>query len=280
MGTQRYEKLNKVQDLLMEGQVVPASWLVEHGYSGALLKKYTAGGWLNSPARGVYRRPGPPLQWQHVAASLQRLSDFSLHIGGRTALTQQGRAHYLPMRGNETIRLYGPDTLLAWVNALGVPERFEGRSDAMFGALRAARDAKTGALATGKLDAAGLFNDKWGAWNIPLCYSSDERAILELLQDVPTRESVHEADVLMQGMVNLRPALLLKLLKACTSIKVKRLFLALAERHAHAWFKHLDKAVTNEEITLGEGKRMLEPGGTLHPRYMITLPSDLDDHTR
>lgn len=146
----------------------------------------------------------------------------------------------------------------------------------MFGALRAMRDANTGALVAGKLDAAGLFNEKWGAWNTPLCYSSDERAILELLQDVPTRESVHEADVLMQGMVNLRPALLLKLLKACTSIKVKRLFLALAERHGHAWFKHLD----HSKFTLGKGKRMLEPGGTLHPRYLITLPGDLDDHAR
>jgi len=276
MGTQRYEKLNKLQGLLREGQVVPASWLVENGYSGALLKKYTAGGWLISPARGVYRRPGPQLQWQHVAASLQRLSAYSLHIGGRTALVHRGRAHYLPMRGSETIRLYGPDTLPAWVNSLGVPERFEVRSDAMFGALRVMRDAGTGALDDAKLDAAGLTSNKWGAWDYPLCYSSDERAILELLQDVPTRETVHEADVIMQGLVNLRPALLLKLLQACTSVKVKRLFLALAERHGHAWFKHLDQT----KITLGKGKRMLVPGGALHPRYLITLPGDLDDHAR
>jgi hypothetical protein len=271
MGTQKYEKLNRIQDLLMEGQVVPTSWLVENGYSGALLNKYTDGGWLLSPARGVYRRPGPPLQWQHVAGSLQLLSEHTLHIGGRTALAQRGRTHYVPMRGSETILLYGPDSLPSWVNALGVSARFEVRSDAMFGALRLDSEASAG-----KLDAAGLTTIKWGAWDWELRYSSDERAILELLQDVPQREAVHEANVLMQGLVSLRPKLLSHLLKKCASIKVKRLFLALAERHDHAWFKHLDLG----KVELGAGKRMLVPGGTLHPKYLITLPSDLDDHAR
>jgi hypothetical protein len=97
-----------------------------------------------------------------------------------------------------------------------------------------------------------------------------------VLQDVPARESVYEADVLMQGLANLRPQRLMRLLSVCTSVKVKRLFLALAERHALPWFKHLD--VT--KVDLGRGKRMLVPGGKLDPKYLLTLPADLDAHTR
>ncbi|MEO8385236.1 MAG: type IV toxin-antitoxin system AbiEi family antitoxin domain-containing protein [Betaproteobacteria bacterium] len=271
MGTQKRQKLNQLQELLAEGLVVPRWWLEERGYSGALLKKYTDGGWLLSPARGAYRRPGAALKWQHVAASLQRLSEYSLHIGGRAALVQRGRAHYIPMRGSETILLYGPEVLPAWVNALGLPERFEMRNDAMFGSLRVTDTALTSAH-----DTAGLVITEWGSSDWKLCYSVDERAMLEVLQDVPQRETVHDADILMQGLLNLRPRLLSRLLAACTSIKVKRLFLALAERHEHAWFKHLDL----QKVELGTGKRMLSPGGKLHPKYLITLPGDLDDHAR
>jgi hypothetical protein len=56
----------------------------------------------------------------------------------------------------------------------------------------------------------------------------------------------------------------------------QRLFLALAERHAHAWFKHLHSS----KLDLGRGKRMLVPGGKLHPKYLVTLPADLDAHAR
>ncbi|HAN54925.1 MAG TPA: hypothetical protein DCQ77_01400 [Betaproteobacteria bacterium] len=116
----------------------------------------------------------------------------------------------------------------------------------------------------------------WGAWDWWLLYASNERAMFEVLQDVPAKESIYEADVLMQGLGNLRPARVTTLLKACASVKVKRLFLALAERHQHQWLAHLDLA----EVDLGKGKRMLAPGGKLHPKYLITLPADLDDHTR
>jgi len=244
---------------------------------------YVDSGWLVSPARGVYRRPGPSLKWQHVVASLQRVAGSYLHVGGRTALVQRGLGHYVRMSGPETIFLYGPEVLPAWVNKLGLQERFVVRNDAMFGSLRARRNA-SGALVdfhdaplqSKQLAEYGLQELIWGAWDWRLLYSTDERAMFELLQDVPTRESVYEADVLMQGLVNVRPARVMSLLMACASVKVKRLFLALAERHQHQWLAHLDLS----RVDLGKGKRMLAPGGKLHPKYLITLPDDLDDHTR
>ena len=284
MGEQKIAKINLLQGLLEEGLLAPTGWLEAQGYSRGLISRYVDSGWLVSPARGVYRRPGPALRWQHVVASLQLLAGGSyLHVGGRTALVQRGFGHYVRMGGPETIFLYGPEVLPAWVNKLGLREWFAVRNDAMFGNLRARRN-DSGALVDfhdeplqpKQLADFGLQEMTWGAWDWHLLYSTDERAMFEVLQDVPTRESVYEADVLMQGMVNLRPAWVMSLLIACASVKVKRLFLALAERHQHQWLAHLDLT----KVDLGKGKRMLAPGGKLHPKYLITLPADLDDHTR
>lgn len=283
MGEQKSTKINLLQDLLEEGLLAPTGWLEEQGYSRALISRYVDSGWLVSPARGVYRRPGPSLKWQHVVASLQLLAGSYLHVGGRTALVQRGLGHYIRMSGPETINLYGPEVLPAWVNKLGLQERFAVRNDAMFGSLRARRN-ELGALVdfhdvplqSKQLADFGLQEMTWGAWDWRLLYSTDERAMFELLQDVPAQESIYEADVLMQGLVNVRPARVMSLLMACASVKVKRLFLALAERHQHQWLAHLDLS----KVDLGKGKRMLAPGGKLHPKYLITLPADLDDQTR
>ena len=45
----------------------------------------------------------------------------------------------------------------------------------------------------------------WGPSNWPLALSSPERAILELLDELPRHESFHQADVLMEGLANLSP---------------------------------------------------------------------------
>ncbi len=283
MGLQDNRKVNRLASLLEEGLLASTSWLEEHGYSRPLLGKYVDSGWLESPARGVYRRPGPPLKWQHVVASLQLLHGSFSHVGGRTALEQQGLGHYVQMGGAQPILLYGPGVFPAWVKELGLKESFATRLDAMFAPLRVWRDKK-GVLRdfgdrpvdTRRLDEMGLREVPWGAWDWKLVHSTEERAILELLQEVPVRESVYEADVRLQGLANLRPQRLMALLEACSSVKVKRLFLALAERHAHAWFKHLEP----DRLDLGSGKRMLVPGGKLHPKYLITLPADLDAHAR
>ena len=145
MGEQKSTKINLLQDLLEEGLLAPTGWLEEQGYSRALISRYVDSGWLVSPARGVYRRPGPSLKWQHVVASLQLLAGSYLHVGGRTALVQRGLGHYIRMSGPETINLYGPEVLPAWVNKLGLQERFAVRNDAMFGSLRARRN-ELGAL--------------------------------------------------------------------------------------------------------------------------------------
>lgn len=112
-----------------------------------------------------------------------------------------------------------------------------------------------------------------GADSALVC-STPERAMLELCDGVSDAALVYEADALMQAMTTLRPQRIGLMLRHCRSIKAKRLFLALAERHKHAWLSH----VPLDGVELGRGKRALVPGGRLHPTYQITLPGDLDEH--
>lgn len=287
MVEQRKKHLNRLQRILPPGLLASASWLREHDYPTNLIAYYVSCGWLESPARGVYRAPGPPLKWQSVVASLQLIEGFYAHVGGRAAIVQRGLGHYGRLSGAEkiTVYVYGPETLPPWVNKLGIPERFEQRNDAAFSVLRVYRDEKgvlhrfsknEEPIPSEALGNLGLVEIKWGTFDWPLIFSTEERAILEVLQNVPERESIYEAYVLLQGLVNLRPERVSTLLRACHSIKAKRLFLALSAKLNHAWFKHLDL----RGVDLGSGKRSLFPGGRLDSKYHITLPADLDEHAR
>ena len=58
------------------------------------------------------------------------------------------------------------------------------------------------------------------------------------------------------------------LLEQCASVKVKRLFMVLAERCQHTWVKKLDLS----KVDFGKGKRMLVSGGRFDSKYDITVP--------
>jgi hypothetical protein len=218
-----------------------------------------------------------------VVASLQLFAELPLHVGGKTALVHRGLAHYLQLGQRETIRLYGPAKLPAWTEELQVEEKFLRHSDTAFDLPRIYRDSdrhifdeRGSPLQPSDLEASGLTLFSWGTWDWDLVYSSEERAVLEVLQDVPESETIANADVLIQGLTNLRPRRLTRMLEACRSVKVKRLFLALADRHEHAWLGQLDLS----KVDLGRGKRVLVRGGLLHPKYQITLPADLGAQAR
>jgi hypothetical protein len=277
--------LNQLPRILPEGWIASARWLGAHGYSRSQLAQYkNKGHWLDSPVHGVYVRPGVKLQWQHIVVSLQRLEKLPLHVGGRTALLHHELTHYMRSGEPAPINLYGPEGLPGWARQLPLPEKLITHPDSMFSSLPRVWRKESGqildengkVLASDALERSGLVDFAWVGWDWTITGATEERAILEVLQDVPQRESVYEADILIAGLVNLRPSRVQNLLLHCSSIKVKRLFLALAERHRHAWFAKLDL----KKIDLGAGKRVLVSDGKLHPKYLITLPADLDDHAR
>ena len=94
---------------------------------------------------------------------------------------------------------------------------------------------------------------------------------MECLYLVPKYQDLSECYELMEGLNNLRPKEVQKLLEACTSVKVKRLFLFLADKVGHVWLKHIDF----NQIDLGKGKRSIIKGGTYIPKYQITVNNEL-----
>lgn len=271
MSDQIHRKLNRLLAELDDTTLVSSRWLRAHGYSNSLVARYVASGWLVSPARGVYMRRGGRLQWDGVVRSLQVGEGLSLYVGGRFALVMQGHEHYLRLGEAVTITLYGPNRLPGWVCKLSLEEHFEfhGEGPFDFPSLQFTPNVSEKVL----LEQGLSWHESSSSAGTLAC-STPERAMLELCDDVSGAALVYEADALMQAMTTLRPQRVGMLLCHCRSIKAKRLFLALAERHRHAWLSH----VPLDGVDLGRGKRALVSGGRLHPTYQITLPGDLDEH--
>ncbi len=264
-------KLNWLTTTLPEGLLVDAAWLTNHQFSTSLRRKYVKAGWLEQPARGVYRKPRGALTWQQAVISLQTIIlDDPVIVGGRTSLELQGYAHYL-RQGLETVHLYSRKALPSWLGKLPMDVQFVNHnSRRLF-----PHDLVTYGLhdsADGDRLQRGLTFQPWGTWDWPLTLSTPERAILEVLDELPDRESFHQVDKLMEGLVNLNPRRLTRLLGDCRSVKVKRLFFFFSDRHPHAWRRHIEK----EAFDLGSGKRLLVRGGKLDPTYLITVPAAID----
>ena len=245
---------DSLEDLLPEGLVVDRSWLAKRGFERPLVDYYLRSGALVPLARGAYRRPGPPLKWEHVVYSLQELG-YSAHVGGRSALELQGFAHYLSMQGIKQIHLYGADKLPSWISKLEAPYRLILHKSKLF-------DLCVTESVTTK---------PFGHWDWPLRYSMPELALLEMSSEVKQASDFEVLDKLFESATSLRPRLIMKLLKACHQVKAKRLFLWFAERHGFTWFDRLDVKAVN----LGSGKRVIQKGGAFDNKYQITVPREM-----
>ena len=100
--------------------------------------------------------------------------------------------------------------------------------------------------------------------------SAPERASMEMLHLVPRKVGFDEASLIMENLATLRSEMVQRLLAMCRSIKVKRLFMFMAEKHGHSWVPELDVS----RLDLGKGKRMIVPKGRFDTRYRITVPRD------
>lgn len=281
--------LNRLHRLVPEGMLADAAWLTAAGYSSSLRSRYVASGWLDSVAWGLFRRPlyrpgfdesTTPLRWQQVVISLQSVMERPVAVGGRTALEIAGFAHYASSAGPGEVHLYGDEAAPGWLGKLPIKTPFvfhNGkklfRAEAISDAIHRFRSviAEDGSPSLART-CGSLTWTYAGAGEWPVILSTPERAILELLDEVPQKETFHQADMLMDGLVGLSPQRMSRLLRECRSVKVKRLFLWFADRHRHAWRDRLDR----NGIDLGSGKRMLVRGGKLDSRYLITVPEDLD----
>ena len=265
MNHPRTQRLKPLLDTVPPGFVVDTPWLTARGIDPKSIHDYVARGWLQRLVRGVYRRPAPQGApgsdgefWAILLLSLQRLMNYTVHLGGDSALDLAGHAHYLNLGGTRRVRFYGD--VPSWLKRLPTPTEIFVRRRTLFG------DDPVGIeeFDTG----AGAMVDVW-RW--PLWVSSPERAILEALDELPRHASFDNLDKVFEGLVSLRPRRLKALLGSCRSIKVRRLFFVFADRHGHGWREHLDAST----IDFGSGPRGLVDGGRFHPDYHISVPETL-----
>lgn len=253
--------------LLPEGGIATRAWLIDKGFTRHALDNLVKSEQLTSVVPGVYIRPDTRPTWQDLVYFLQTELGLNLTIGGLTALDLLGLSHYLPFASKKKIHLYGTDALPSWLTKLAIDAEFQWHSDWV---LIGRRQATTKNNSKQTLQTFTL-TQPWKEGKGGLVISSPERALLEVLCDVPDEISFEHADQLMQGMTSLSPRSLQALLEQCENIKVRRLFFWLADRQPHAWRDKLHP----EKISFGSGKRMLVKGGTLDKKYNITIPKSL-----
>lgn len=198
---------------LPKGMPVTTSQMENLGISRQLVHRYVQNGWLSSLGYGYFQRTGDELTRNGAVSALES-QGLDVHIGGKSALSLRGSVHYLAL-GKEKLALYGvtrkkiPDWFVRQFPCALRMSRLFGEEGAMESRLQVLR-----------LDEADLYSP---------FVSEPERAVLEMLDDVPQKQSLDEARKIMEPLFTLRPELLQALLETCTRIKVKRLFFSLAE---------------------------------------------------
>lgn len=268
--------LNRLLSQLGPGQLVDSAWLQGQGVSRSSIHGYCKSGWLERVAPRVYRRPTDATsvtqRWDAATSFAQEIRPSTFYVGGLTALDLLGRGHYLRLGGHRTIYLYDPDrTAPTWLTKLPLDATVSPRTRSIFADAHLGVDWRRFELSTGRLGAAVSEPIKEDPWDHFLRVAGEERATIEMLDEIPATVSFDHADEIFEGLFDLRPRRVTRLLETCRSVRAKRLFLFYADRHAHPWVKHVDR----KHIDLGKGKRQLVPGGRLDTRYQITVPASL-----
>jgi len=253
MGTEKESKLNHLLSTQSHGIVLTTTWLVDQGYSLDLQQQYKRSLWFDSIGKGALIRHGDQVDYLGGVYALQAQLGATTHPAGKTALEVQGKTHYLKPSLKQ-VRLFGgkDESLPLWFkkHQWGVSV-----------------ESKFTSFLPPEL---GLVEIDHKSFKVKV--SSPARAVMECLYLAPKHQPLMEVYELMEGLNNLRPALVQKLLEQCTSIKVKRLFLYLADKAGHEWLS----LVNLDKVELGSGKRAIVSDGVYVPKYKITVPKELE----
>lgn len=250
MNTSTSSKINRLITDLPSGVVYLSKWLANNGYSYDLQKTYRKSNWLTSIGTGAMVRSGDDVGYLGAIYALQHYAKASVHPGGKTALALSGRSHYLEMSSRKAI-VFGvvKEGLPAWFRKHQWEVEIVYHTTSML-------PPETGLT-------------EYHAGNFDIRISGAARAMMECLYLADDQTSLTECYELMEGLNNLVPQKVEELLKQCSSVKVKRLFLYFAEKAEHTWFKY----IKTNEIDLGKGKRSLVKNGIYVPKYQITVPN-------
>ena len=246
-------KINKLLKDWPTGTVYLSSWLADNGVSNQLLSQYKKSKWVSSIGSGAVIRVGDTVDYHGGLYALQNQAGLSIHAGGRTALSLQGRAHYIDMAAGRAVLLGSKrENLPTWFKNTTWKIKI---------------DYYTTSFLPADMGLVGLERN-----NFAVKISSPARAMLECLYLAPKHQELFECYELMEAMNDLRPKSIQELLENCSSIKVKRLFLYLADKFKHPWLDFVDLS----NVDLGSGTRSFVKKGTYIDKYKITVPKEFE----
>lgn len=254
MSIENKNKLNCLLQQRNQGGVFLSTWLNVNGYSNQLQKKYRDSGWLTALSKGVMYRTGDTLRSFPVLESYNSQLEKSYHIAAHSALELAGFNHYVPMgKPILMIRHQKQEPVPAWMKNLDLDYSLKFFSTETFSKHQHA-----------------LFNTDYPH----IQASVPEQAFLECLLLATEHYSYMDLYYIMEQLTTLRPIVVQELLENTSNLKVKRMFLYMAEKAEHYWFESLDL----EKIKLGTGKHQLVENGVYIPKYKITVPRELYDY--
>lgn len=250
MGT----KINKLRQQIHSNGIMLTSWLEKSGFSRSEIYDYMESGWLQRITTGVYQFAGDRPSLYGALASYQKQAALKYHIGASSALELKGFSHYIAM-GKPDAVVFSPvkPPLPKWLNDAELDMNLVEVSTKVIGD-----------IGIEQMDYQGQ----------ALTVSSPERAIMECILLSPSHYNLMDVYYLMEMLTSLRTSLVQQLLETCTSVKVKRMFLYMAEKARHRWFAKLDRS----RISLGSGTRSYAKNGVKIAAYDIVIPKELADY--
>ena len=246
----------KIIGAVPHDSVLFGSWLSSQGLDARGQYSYMKSGWLDRISKGVYKIHGSTPTLMATVSSYNMQLGKSCIVGAYTALEFRGYSHYLSM-GKPLAYLFTDKTnkLPSWL----LKEEWDMTIKYM----------TTSFLGNELLGVETMTNNQH-----ELLVSSPERAILECLNLPDASYSLLDIYYIMESMTTLRPKLVQTLLESCTSQKVKRLFLYMAEKAGHSWFM----ALKPDNINLGTSRFMITPTGKFINKYNMTISKELAEY--
>lgn len=246
-------KLQQIISTIPRDSVLFGSWFSNLGIDSRGQYAYMKSGWLDRISKGVYKLHGTTPTLMSTISSYNQQLDKQCIVGAYTALEIRGYSHYLTM-GKPIAYLFTEQNnkLPSWL-------------------LKSKWDMDINYMTTSFLGNNLLGVETMDINQQTLLISSPERAILECLNLPKASSSLLDTFYIMESLTTLRPKMVQSLLEACTSQKVKRLFLYMAEKANHSWIK----ALKYENIDLGTSRLMISSTGKYINKFKMTISKEL-----
>lgn len=250
------ESANKIDLLLRMGTkngLYFSEWLKKNGYSDQLISKYRQSGWFTSLAKGVVYRTGDKLSAYAAVSCYNNQLNRQLRVAAHSALELFGFNHYVPMGKPVLMVAYSGISIPKWMNADYFDRTIKPFETNMFTTIQ---------TSTVKVEGVNLL------------VSSPEQAFMECMLLAPDRYGYMDLYYIMEQLTSLRADVVQTLLETIKNLRVKRMFLYMAEKAGHYWFEMLNMV----KIDIGTSKLQLVEKGIYISKYKITVPKELFDY--